>query len=51
VNFEFSKEWWLRMALIEGDDEIGAGQIAVDPTFDGEAFSALLHRPDTRLIT
>lgn len=28
------------MAQIEGDDEIGAGVVAVDPTFDGDAVPA-----------
>lgn len=36
MTFEFTKEWCLRMAQIEGDSEIGAGLIAVDPTFDGD---------------
>jgi HTH-type transcriptional regulator, competence development regulator len=40
MRFEFSNDWCLRMAQIEGDDEIGAGLIAADPTFDGEALPA-----------
>lgn len=40
MKFEFTKDWCLRMAQIEGDDEIGAGLIAADPTFDGEAVPA-----------
>jgi len=41
MRFEFSKDWCLRMAQIGGDDEIGAGLVAADPTFDGEAVPAV----------
>lgn len=41
MRFEFSKDWCLRMAQIGGDDEIGAGLVAADPTFDGEAMPAV----------
>jgi transcriptional regulator with XRE-family HTH domain len=41
MKIEFSKDWCLRMAHIEGDDEVGAGVIAADPTFDGEAVPAV----------
>lgn len=37
MKFEFSKDWCLRMAQVGGDDEIGAGLVAADPVFDGEA--------------
>lgn len=35
MKIEISKEWCMRMAQCEGDTEIGAGQLAVDPVFDG----------------
>ena len=31
-----TKEWCMRMAQLEGDAEIGAGRLAIDPVFDGE---------------
>lgn len=37
MKFEFPQDWCLRMARLEGDDEIGAGPCAADPSFDGEA--------------
>ena len=37
---EISKEWCMLMAQYEGDDEIGAGQFAFDPVFDGEPLPA-----------
>ena len=40
MRFELSKDWCLRMAEIAGDDEIGAGLVAADPTFDGEVVPA-----------
>ena len=40
MKMEFSKEWCLCMAQHEGDAEIGAGRLAVDPLFDGEPVSA-----------
>jgi len=36
MKMEISKEWCIRMAQLEGDAEIGAGRLAVDPVFDGE---------------
>ena len=36
MNTEISKEWCIRMAQLEGDAEIGAGRLAVDPVFVGE---------------
>jgi transcriptional regulator with XRE-family HTH domain len=36
MRIEITKEWSLRMAQIEGNAEIGAGQYALDPVFDGE---------------
>jgi transcriptional regulator with XRE-family HTH domain len=39
MKIEITKEWCLRMAEIEGNAEIGAGQYAFDPVFDGETAS------------
>jgi HTH-type transcriptional regulator, competence development regulator len=36
MTTEFNKEWCLNMARLEGDAEIGAGALAIDPVFDGE---------------
>ena len=36
MNTKISKEWCIRMAQLEGDAEIGAGRLAVDPVFAGE---------------
>ena len=36
MKIEISKEWCMRMARHEGDAEIGAGLLAIDPVFDGE---------------
>ena len=33
---QISKEWCIRMAMLEDDTEIGAGRLAIDPVFDGE---------------
>ncbi len=40
MKIEISKDWCLRMAQHEGDAEIGAGQLAIDPVFDGERIPA-----------
>jgi HTH-type transcriptional regulator, competence development regulator len=37
MKFEFTKDWCIRMAQLETDAEIGAGPLAIDPAFDGEA--------------
>ena len=37
MKIEITKEWCLRMAQREADAEIGAGLVAFDPVFDGEA--------------
>lgn len=34
MKSNITKEWCLRMALAEGDTEIGAGLTAIDPVFD-----------------
>ena len=39
---EFSKEWCVRMAQLEGNAEIGAGRLAIDPVFDGESASVVV---------
>ena len=36
MKIEISKEWCRRMAQHEGDAEIGAGRLAVDPVFDSD---------------
>ena len=41
MKLEIGKEWCIRMAQIEGDAEIGAGRLAVDPVFDGETIPAV----------
>lgn len=42
MTTEFNKEWCLNMARLEGDAEIGAGALAVDPVFDGQ----LIEQPE-----
>jgi transcriptional regulator with XRE-family HTH domain len=37
MKIEFTKDWCMRMAKLEADAEIGAGLLAIDPVFDGEA--------------
>ena len=34
MKMEISQEWCIRMAQLEGDAEIGAGRLAIDPVFD-----------------
>ena len=36
MKTEISKEWCMYMAKLEGDAEIGAGPLAIDPVFDDE---------------
>ena len=36
MKLRISKEWCIRMAQLEGDAEIGAGRLAIDPVFDGD---------------
>ena len=36
MKLDIPKEWCEHMAQIEGDAEIGAGRLAMDPTFDDE---------------
>jgi HTH-type transcriptional regulator, competence development regulator len=37
MKLEVTREWCLAMANLEGDAEIGAGAVAIDPTFNGHA--------------
>ena len=41
MKIEFTKEWCRHMAELEGDAEIGAGPLAVDPVFTGESIPAI----------
>ena len=41
MKLDIKKEWCIRMAQVEGDAEIGAGRLAIDPVFDGEAIPAV----------
>ena len=36
MKLDLSREWCIRMAQLEGDAEIGAGRLAVDPVLDDE---------------
>jgi transcriptional regulator with XRE-family HTH domain len=36
MKIEYTKEWCMRMAALEGDAAIGVGPFAVDPTFEYE---------------
>jgi transcriptional regulator with XRE-family HTH domain len=38
MRIDLTKDWCTRMAQLEGDAEIGAGPLAIDPVFDGNAF-------------
>ena len=40
MKIEISKDWCVRMAQREGDAEIGAGLLAIDPVFDGDPVPA-----------
>ena len=42
MKMEFSKEWCMRMAQLEGNAEIGAGGLAIDSVFDGEIASGVV---------
>ena len=37
MKIDVTKDWCVRMAELEVDEEIGVGLIAVDPVFDGES--------------
>jgi transcriptional regulator with XRE-family HTH domain len=36
MKIDFTEEWCMNMAQLEGDADIGAGFLAIDPVFDGE---------------
>lgn len=40
MKIEIDKDWCMRMAQLEGDAEIGAGRLAIDPVFDGDPVPA-----------
>ncbi len=46
MNMKISKEWCIRMAQLEGDAEIGAGGLAIDPIFEGETIPATVTDED-----
>lgn len=35
MKFEITEDWCLQMAQLEGNGEIGAGVLAIDPVFEG----------------
>jgi transcriptional regulator with XRE-family HTH domain len=37
MRIDVTKDWCIRMAEVEADEEIGVGLVAVDPLFDGES--------------
>ena len=37
MKVDVTKDWCVRMAELETDEEIGVGPLAVDPVFDGES--------------
>lgn len=37
MRIDLTKDWCMRMAQLEADAEIGAGQLAIDPSFDSKA--------------
>jgi len=39
MRIEVTKDWCVRMAELEADEEIGVGLVAVDPLFDGESLA------------
>jgi len=39
MRIEVTKDWCVRMAELEADEEIGVGLVAVDPVFDGESLA------------
>ena len=40
MKIDIPRAWCARMARLEADAEIGAGEIAIDPVFDGDAAPA-----------
>jgi transcriptional regulator with XRE-family HTH domain len=45
MKVEITGDWCLKMALLEGDSEIGAGLVAIDPVFEGNAMAAAADDP------
>jgi len=43
MKIDFTKEWCVQMAQLEGGAEIGVGFSAVDPVFDGELMEQRVH--------
>ncbi len=39
MKVEITRDWCLKLALLEGDSEIGAGLVAIDPVFEGNAMA------------
>ncbi len=50
MKIEITKEWCRHMAELEGDAEIGAGPLAVDPVFTGESIPAISSDEDEPYI-
>lgn len=48
MMIEFTKDWCMSMAELEADAEIGAGLVAIDPVFDGEA--AAIKSPEESIL-
>jgi transcriptional regulator with XRE-family HTH domain len=45
MKVEITRDWCLKMALLEGDSEIGAGLVAIDPVFEGNGMAAAADDP------
>lgn len=50
MKIEFTKQWCIRMAQLEGDSAIGAGQHAIDPVFDIESTSATATLEESNVV-
>lgn len=48
MKLKVSKEWCMYMAQSEGDTEIGAGRLAIDPAFDEETTPAIDSEDESR---
>jgi transcriptional regulator with XRE-family HTH domain len=42
MRVEITRDWCRKMAQLEGESEVGAGLLAIDPTFEGNAMAAAL---------
>ncbi|MDE2562827.1 MAG: helix-turn-helix transcriptional regulator [Sphingomonadales bacterium] len=49
MRIERSKEWWVKRAIAEGDDTIGAGLLARDPAPESEADEQIAQREESRI--